>query len=810
MLTQGQIPSQADNQTQAQIPIQAPVAGQSQSEKNLKGIADNALFAKTNDPNYRFVNFFNLNDASQYEIGAINNTRKVNFASSMTVPGNQTIDSCKINATALYNRINKTDYSSSSNYKKDILEMTMISGKFDDVDFFLDGNTDSTDYDLKTLITDLDDPVSIELFGYIVAPVSGNYSLRIKPEFVGAFDMVVAWIQNNAESTYRISNATFNNKEKQNKPTYLAKGVFIPFRIMMNPIAPITTFPFTFSDGTNTITDFYSILGDKKKKQIVFSLTQNPNKTQSCNIYTEGDVEKYGIDNEIWETGKETLNIEVKEIKRWRLAPSVDSVGLDELGNFAAFSNNVKIGSPIILSNYSRKNDKSTSAYQLILQETTNDMIRLQRINQFIDKNTVNISTTRTTAPTMNLVRNSEWNQFNRSAMNSQDRITISDPLVSNNKRIMLVLVKENKTTSLVLYGATSSSTIFYGLNVDNKLGKTFYANQNVAKQYLREVPSEMTAYSKTSSFTSYGNYYPQVNGKYTIGKTKDCLNECNSDPNCTHTYNVTEATGTKCLLSTGQPVYATRPLNTPFTSSTLNVRGKMLDINKMTDKSFQDVKYEMGSITGFNDYTYQLPLTKDSIEGTNGEPEYIALQNKISASTSASIPLIKKDQNSQEAGIIQGFRGLVPSNLEGFGYTSTPARKIEGFSGLVPSNLEGFRYTATPAGGNIVQNISGQLLGLQGQIVDYTGLQTRVGNLARDISGNITNINTQYNELAQNNPRYDFTTSTTINALDEDYSMGPALLKDNAIYLEEQTNVKIVGTITLATILISAIFISR
>ena len=102
MLTQGQIPSQADNQTQAQIPIQAPVAGQSQSEKNLKGITDNALFAKTNDPNYRFVNFFNLNDASQYEIGAINNTRKVNFASSMTVPGNQTIDSCKINATALY------------------------------------------------------------------------------------------------------------------------------------------------------------------------------------------------------------------------------------------------------------------------------------------------------------------------------------------------------------------------------------------------------------------------------------------------------------------------------------------------------------------------------------------------------------------------------------------------------------------------------------------------------------------------------------------------------------------------------------
>ena len=786
MITQGQIQSQADNKTQGQIPIQAQVAGQSQTEINLKGIADNELFAKTNDPNYRFVNFFNLNDASQYQIGSINDTKNINFASSMKVPGNQNIDSCKLNATALYNRINKTDYSSSSNYKKDSLEMTMISGKMNDIDFFLNGNTESTEYNLKALISDLDNPVSIELFGYIVAPVSGNYSLRIKPEFERSFDVVVAWIQNNAESSYRVSNTTFNNKERKNNSTYLAKGVFIPFRIMMIAIAPITTFPFTFSDGTNTIVDFYSIIGDKKKKQVVFSLTQNKNKTQSCNIYTEGDIEKYGIDNEIWETGKETTNIEVKEIKRWRLDPSVDSVGLDELGNFSAFSNNIKIGLPIITSNYSRKNDNSVSVYQLILQENTNDMIRLLRINQFIDKNTTNISPTKTTAPSMNLVANFVWNKINRSAMNSQDRITISDPLVSNNKGLMLVLVKENNTMSLVLYGATSSSTIFYGLNVDNKLGKTFYANKNTAKQYLREVPSELTTFSKTSSFTSYGNYYPQVNGKYTIGKTTDCLNECNSDPTCTHTYNVTDATGTKCLLSSGQPVYATKPLNTPYTASTLNVRGKTLDITKMTDKSFQDVKYEMGSITGFNDYTYKLPLTKDSIKGTAGEPEFIDLQNRILTSTSANNKTVKSDPNSINAG------------------------KIEGFSGLIPSNLEGFRYTTTTSGGNIVQNISGQLLGLQGQIIDYTGLQTRVGDLARDISGNITNINTQYNELAQNNPRYDFTTSTTINALDEDYSMGPALLKDNAIYLEEQTNLKIVGTITLATILISAIFISR
>ena len=34
-----------------------------QAEVNLKGIADNKKFADTNDPNYRFVNFFNLKES---------------------------------------------------------------------------------------------------------------------------------------------------------------------------------------------------------------------------------------------------------------------------------------------------------------------------------------------------------------------------------------------------------------------------------------------------------------------------------------------------------------------------------------------------------------------------------------------------------------------------------------------------------------------------------------------------------------------------------------------------------------------------
>lgn len=772
-----------------------------QAEVNLKGIADNKKFADTNDPNYRFVNFFNLKESNAYTIGAINDTKKINFTTSMAIPGNQTAESCRLNAASLYNQINIIDYLSSSNYKTGFLERTTVAGRMNqegliNVDYFLDESAETTDYDLKMLTLETDEttseyPMSIELFGYIVVPVSGNYSLNIKPEFLNSIDIVVAWLKNNAEMSYRTTNTTFNTKEKQNTPIYLAKGVFIPIRIQMIVTGQIGAFPFIISDGTNTVTEFYSIISDKKRKQVIFSLTNNPDKTQSCNIYTEGNVENYGIDKAMWETGKETAYVEIKELKRWPLDNSVDSVGLDEIGNLVAFSNNVKVGTPIIASNYSAINKNATSsAYQMILRENTADIIRLIRINRFLNKpDTTTTSSSRISGSVTGLLSNRGWNNYNRNILNDLDRITVSDPLVSTNKRFMLALVKTNGSMSLVLYASTSSATTFYGLNVDNKLGKPFYANKNVAKEYLREVPSGLTAYSSTSKYASYGNYYPQTDGTYKTGSTKDCRQECNTDPTCTHTYNVTDAEGVKCLLSSGQPVYSIKPADSLYTASTLHVRGKALDINQMKDKSFQNVKSEMGSLTGFNNYTLRLPLTKDSIAFTKGEDEFILLQNKISASTSAKIPLVSRDPNNKSAGIIQGFSGLFSSNLEGFQYRPAP--------------------NPLPQNSDVIQNISGQLIGLKGQIVDYTGLQTRVGNLARDISGNIDNINTQYTTLSGNNAKYDFS-GNSVNVLDEDYGITPALLKDNAIYLEEQTNLNIVGTVTLATLLISAIFISR
>jgi hypothetical protein len=770
-----------------------------QANVNLINNQSNRNYQGSNDPNYRFVNFFNLKEVTNYKIGAINDTKNINFTSSVPIQGNQTIESCKLNATTLYNKINSIDYTSSSNYNKGVIDCVKVAGRMNEggsvnVDYFSQDDAVFSFYDFKELVPNVDlnvdpnadpnvDPNaninSVELFGYIVAPASGNYSLNIKPEFDSSLELVLAWIRNSAENSYRETNTTFK-KNGLRSPIYLTKGVFVPIRIQFISTAGISVFPFTISDDKgHTISDYYSLKSDKKKKQVVFSLTRNPDTTTSCNMYTEGNIENYGINKSVYETGKESNNIEVRELKRWNLSNTTETVGLDTLGNLVEYDvNNIVINTIISSGFVPNQNPIINNAftYDLYLTVDNTNNIKLRRWY----RNRTSTSSNRTVFPLPNPVTNPDWNRYSTSVLSGSDRITVSNPIVSPRKWYLLILVKSATSTSLVLYGSNLASTNFYGLNIDNKLGKTFYANKNASQQYLREVPKDLLSYSSTSMYATYSNYYPLPDNTYTGGKTQNCRTECNSDPNCTHTYNVNDTAGTKCLLSSEPVIYAPKQSNTPYTQSTLYVKGQTLNINNMTDKSFQNVRSENGSITGFNDYTINLPLTKDSIAFTKGEPDYITLQNQINNSTSNQIKQVRPqpDYKNMKA-------------LEGFTYTSLP----------------------TNSSSTIVQNISGQLVGLQGQIVNYSTLQNRVSNLARDISSTTMNINSQYASMDNANDstknKYDFTGST-IYALEDDYSLAPALLKDNALLSEGQNNLNIVGTITMATLLIAAIFISK
>ena len=78
-----------------------------------------------------------------------------------------------------------------------------------------------------------------------------------------------------------------------------------------------------------------------------------------------------------------------------------------------------------------------------------------------------------------------------------------------------------------------------------------------------------------------------------------------------------------------------------------------------------------------------------------------------------------------------------------------------------------------------------------------------------------ISSIEKVYDEMDKNNTKYDFTTKDgdnkpILSSLTEDRTLQGALIKDNATYLAEQNNLYVVGTLTMATLLVAAILISK
>ena len=99
-----------------------------------------------------------------------------------------------------------------------------------------------------------------------------------------------------------------------------------------------------------------------------------------------------------------------------------------------------------------------------------------------------------------------------------------------------------------------------------------------------------------------------------------------------------------------------------------------------------------------------------------------------------------------------------------------------------------------------------------------YLDKQNKVNKNVADISKNIEDINAKYkiqsDKVAEtnnikNHKFYDFTNKNIVYSLNEDRSMVPALLKDQQTMIIEHNNLFIVSTITVTTLLISAIFMS-
>jgi hypothetical protein len=110
----------------------------------------------------------------------------------------------------------------------------------------------------------------------------------------------------------------------------------------------------------------------------------------------------------------------------------------------------------------------------------------------------------------------------------------------------------------------------------------------------------------------------------------------------------------------------------------------------------------------------------------------------------------------------------------------------------------------------NVVEDSLTKLNQIDGQIRQYGSDMSRINPNRIDISNNITSINQTYLDMSGNQEKYDFTGQIIYALEKEDRSLTAALLKDNAIYKEEQNTVYVVTTLTMATLLVAAILVSK
>jgi hypothetical protein len=106
------------------------------------------------------------------------------------------------------------------------------------------------------------------------------------------------------------------------------------------------------------------------------------------------------------------------------------------------------------------------------------------------------------------------------------------------------------------------------------------------------------------------------------------------------------------------------------------------------------------------------------------------------------------------------------------------------------------------------------QLKQFESNYISYIEKQNKVNKNVVDISNNVYAINQLYMDMdgtgnIVKDQKYDFTNANEIYTLKDDRSFVPALLKDKQILLVEHNNLYIVSTLTIATLLMTAIFMS-
>jgi len=371
---------------------------------------------------------------------------------------------------------------------------------------------------------------------------------------------------------------------------------------------------------------------------------------------------------------------------------------------------------------------------------------------------------------------------------------SVNDPKNKNNS-LQLKQTPNNKEicdaitqgTNPVHYNKnTNKNQYLYIVDGDSRMNQLFMKNSAYNENKLLPVSYDDTVL--TNSYNKYEKTYPLESDK-SLAKPmsyEECQKTCNDDPNCRYYYTYESDEKKYCIKK-----------NDEFPSQFIpsqpdsNMNDSKLFIRSRKPKSINQ-----------NDI-------RNSIETINTN-DYKSFSNYEIISDKKFI--LNDKYNIGYNGLCETDKEIIKKNYD---YVNGNGRQVDGFENYGYMNNKNISTIAANPGIN--QNIptfitDNQINPLTKMYQDYSKLQQNINDNYYDISSSVdkikNNSKTGVRDILSDDPDniYDFS-GNVLNYTSKKPKKRDALKEDNQVMILEQNNLLMLGTITIATLLIGAIY---
>jgi len=690
-------------------------------------------------------------------------------------------------------------------------------------------------------------PFSCEWFGYVKFPNKGSYTFQL-----GGDDACYLWIDSGALYDFNVKNAFINNgglhgtrtKNQTLTNTFesLDSNIYHPIRIQYGQNFGGFNFFLNIKDNKNNLVTncFYSILNADGSlyfpSTIYYSLVASSEKAAELNrfycYYYIANKEKSHVSK-----NKNNAKFAYENIWSFPPQPSNLSLGNSTKVVFSTDGNLYFVDSAGAQTKISNCSANSGTAFKL---NVTNegDLTITQDNGSVLWKLSEDVNYTNTYNGSMvdDAIINNDWkNQISKnyipSTMDNTQTISKATKdliyLLSPNGKFKLEISPTTNSfvlkTTLNAYQTKSINSknlkytfendnafYLYSIKFDMKFNQYFYVDSNINE--IQYIPPTSNIIANQNNYIQYESYADPSLKANTVKSSYECQTQCNNDSNCNYYYFYQDQSAKYCSLNTDPKqtpkLVSNMSSNYSIVNPSLNIRMKDLSLNSQNLIYGQTIPLQTysGDYTTNNFSNYSIlndPLVNEKNMGIKTDPTYRRYLCEIKQKTED--PNTYKTEECKSF-FKQGFQNMSSDNNN---------KKTEGMNGFTPKPSECY-VTDDSTGLNkitcsqsIIQN---QIQPLQVSAQQYLETTSKIQNNYTDLSKNIVNYK-KMNDKMMNTEEYDYN-GNTLNF--PDYSpygnhtktIMDGLDQDISVMVQQQNNIYMVGSITLVTLLICAIFI--